>query len=84
MTDEDPDQVSASRYQPRLCATPTTMSLEAARNISIPELLHALNEKLYSECNRLREYRPPPAVSISSLETEVSIFQPSHLNHRGR
>ena len=58
------------------------MSLEAARNLSIPELLRVLNDKLHSECNRLQEYHPPLAVSISFLETEVSALS-SHLNHRG-
>ncbi|KAF9784621.1 hypothetical protein BJ322DRAFT_1109331 [Thelephora terrestris] len=47
------------------------MSSDAARDLSIPELLCVLNEKLYLECNRLREYRPPPAVSTASLETEI-------------
>ena len=48
------------------------MSLEAARDLSIPELLRVLNEKLGFEHARLRKYHPPPAVSTASLEAEVS------------
>ncbi|KAF9784626.1 hypothetical protein BJ322DRAFT_1109338 [Thelephora terrestris] len=47
------------------------MSLEAALNLSISELLHVLNNKLYLECKRLREYHPPPAVTTTSLGTEI-------------
>ena len=55
----------------QVCAASITMSLEAARDLSIPELLCMLNEKLYSECNRL-QYHPRSAGSIPSLEIEVS------------
>ena len=44
----------------------------AARDLSIPELLCVLNEKLGFEHARLRKYHPPPAVSTASLEAEVS------------
>ena len=49
------------------------MSLEAARNLSIPELLCVLNEKLYLEYNMLQGSHPLSAVSTASLETEVSV-----------
>ena len=55
--------------------TPTTTSSEPARNLSIPDLLRILNDKLYLECIRLREYYPPPAVPTASLEIEVSLYK---------
>jgi len=51
----------------------TIMSLEAARDLSIPELLRVLNGKLGLEQTRLRKYHPPPAFSTTSLEAEVSV-----------
>ena len=36
------------------------MSLEAARDLSITDLLHVLREKLEQEYTRLREVRLPP------------------------
>jgi len=48
------------------------MSSEAARNLSIPELLCALNEKLGLESSRLRQMCLPPIISIASLKAEVS------------
>ena len=48
------------------------MSLEAARGLTIPELLRVLNEKLGLECTRLRELPSPPDFSTASLEAEVS------------
>lgn len=59
------------------------MSLEAARNLSIPELLHVLNENLHWECNGLREYHPPPAISTASLKAEVSTQKSAYLSDRG-
>ena len=47
--------------------------MEAARNLSILDLLRVLNEKLDLECTRLRETRLPPVVSTASLGPEVSI-----------
>ena len=51
------------------------MSLEAIRDLSIQDLLRAVNEKLRLEYTRIRDTptRPVPAVS---LESEVSIRQP--------
>jgi len=49
----------------------TTMSLEAARGLSILELLHVLNEKLSLECTKL-QYPLPPVTSTASLGSEVS------------
>jgi hypothetical protein len=46
----------------------TTMSLEAARNLSVRDLLSVLNEKLNLECTRIRV---PPLVSAASPESEV-------------
>ena len=49
------------------------MPLEAALNLSVPELLRALNEKLGLECAKTRESCLPPILdSIPSLEAEVS------------
>jgi len=47
------------------------MSLEAARKLSIPELLCVLGEKLDMECSRVRELSLPLTVSAASLEHEV-------------
>jgi len=52
---------------------PVTMSLEAARKLSIPELLHALCEKLGTEHSRVRGIPLPLAVPVASLEPEVGI-----------
>ena len=52
--------------------TATIMSLETARDLSIPDLLRLLNEKLGLECTRLQETPPPPLVDTASLESEVS------------
>ena len=48
------------------------MSLEAARDLSIPDLLRVLNEKLGLQFTTLRNTPLPPAVSTASLEYEVS------------
>jgi len=53
------------------------MSLEAARDLSIPELLRVLNEKLGLEHTMLRKCHPP-AVSTTSLEVEVSAPSSAH------
>jgi len=51
----------------------TTMSeFEAARNLSIPDLLRLLKEKLGLEHAKLRKGPFPPATSTMSLESEVS------------
>jgi len=47
------------------------MSLEAARDLSIPELLYVLNEKLGLESSSLRQTCLPPIISIASLAAEV-------------
>ena len=60
------------------------MSLEAALDLSIPELLRVLSEKLGLECTRAREIRLPPVpTSITSLEAEVSIPQLAYFGERG-
>ena len=70
--------------QPHPCVSlPATMSLEASRNFFIPEPLRASKEKLRLVWNRLREYYYPPALSATSLETEVSTLGSAHLSHRG-
>ena len=61
----------------------TIMSLETARNLSIPDLLCLLNEKLGLGCTRLQETPFPLAVSVASLESEVSEPQSTHLNDTG-
>jgi hypothetical protein len=48
------------------------MCLEAARDLSIADLLHVLSEKLGLECTKLQDTPLPPAVSPASLEPEVS------------
>ena len=48
------------------------MSLETARNLSIPDLLDVVNEKLDLECVKLREIRLPPIAWATSMEREVS------------
>jgi hypothetical protein len=52
--------------------TPTAMSSAVGHDLSIPDLLHLLNEKLDLERTKLREAFLPPAVSAASLESEVS------------
>ena len=58
------------------------MSLEAARNLSIPDLLRVLDEKLKLEYYRLRNTQPPPFASVTLLESEVSMPQSVHPNKR--
>jgi len=53
----------------------TIMSLETARDLSIPDLLRVLNEKLDLEYTRLRGTPLPPTVSVASLESEVSDYR---------
>ena len=55
-----------------------TMSLEAARNLSIPELLHVLDEKLSLERTRLRG---TPLTATPSPESEVSAHWPLTVPH---
>ena len=44
--------------------------METGRDLSIPDLLRLLNEKLGLECTRLQE-TPLPPVSTALLESEV-------------
>jgi len=48
------------------------MSLKAARDLSIPDLLRVLNEKIGLEFTTLRNTSLSSAVSAGSLESEVS------------
>jgi len=48
------------------------MSLEAARDLSIPDLLRVLNQKIGLEFTTLRNTSLLPAASAASLEAEVS------------
>ena len=50
----------------------TTMSLEAARDLSIQDLLRVLNEKLGLECTRIRDIPLSRTVPATFLESEVS------------
>ena len=60
------------------------MPSEAAVNLSVPELLQALNEKLGLECTRARQTRLPPVPAlIVSLEAKVSILRSTYLGERG-
>ena len=53
-----------------------TMSLEAACDLSIQDLLHVLNEKLSLEWAQIRTIPTSHAVPAASLESEVSTRQP--------
>ena len=56
---------------PVTLSPPPAMS-EAARNLSVQDLFRLLDEKLATECTRLRATSLPPAVSTASLESDVS------------
>ena len=56
------------------------MSSEIALNLSIPELLRALNEKLGLECTRAREICIPLILNSISVKAEVSGSQSIRLN----
>jgi hypothetical protein len=66
---------------PPLATVNTIMSLGAvpARDLSIPDLLHMLNQKLGLERVRLPRSLPPVA-SAASLESEVSMRWSAHLD----
>ena len=51
---------------------PIAMSLEAARDLSIPDLVRVLNEKIDLGFTTLRNTSLPSAASAASLESEVS------------
>ena len=73
---ETPDFTSNfAGHQPHFSVAAAAMSLEAAPNLSVPELLRVLNEKLGLECTRAREIRFPPVPgSVNSLSrAQVSI-----------
>ena len=55
-----------------LLVTTIMSKLKAARDLSIPDLLRLLNEKLGLECTRLRETPLPPLASVASSESEVN------------
>ena len=46
--------------------------MEAARDLSLPDLLRVLNEKILLERARVQDTIISPALSTTSLETEVS------------
>ena len=48
------------------------MSLQATSDLSVPELVRLLNEKLGLKSTGLREIRISPSISASALEPEVS------------
>jgi len=62
---------------------PTIMSLEAARNLSIPDLIHVLNEKLNLEWSSLLQTPLPPSVSLASVDSDVRVPSSVHLNEHG-
>ena len=67
-----------SRYQPHFYQVPaTSMLVEAVRNLSVSELLRALNEKLGLECTRIRNISTSHTVPAASLKSEVSIRLPT-------
>ena len=53
------------------------MSLEAACDLSIQDLLYLLNEKLDLEWTRMRDISTPRPVPAIFLESEVSTRQPA-------
>jgi len=55
--------------------TAIVMSSSAAHNLSVLELLQALNEKLDLEFSRVRETCVRPVVPAAPLKTEVSAPQ---------
>ena len=60
------------------------MSSDTILNLSVLELLQALNEKLGSECTRLQETRLPPGPTFAAvLETEASAHRSIHPDERG-
>ena len=63
-------------HQPHLFATFTTMALDAARDLSVPELLLVLNEKLKPECIRPQKTRP----STTEMDSEVSTRRPASVS----
>lgn len=58
-----------SRHESDVLVAPTIMSLEAARDFSIPDLLRLVDKKLDLECIRIRV---SPITSAALLESEVS------------
>ena len=52
------------------------MLSKAIRDLSIRDLLHALNEKLGLECTQIRDIAPSHVVPAASLESKVSTRQP--------
>ena len=66
------------RIQQSIAQATPIMSLEAARELSIPELLRVLNEKIGIEHSRVREMPPPLAVSAATRELEVRARYPEH------
>ena len=57
------------------CVAAIVMSSSAAHNLSVLELLQALNEKLDLEFSRVRENCVRPVVPAAPLQTEVSAPQ---------
>ena len=65
--------VSGSRYQPHSWIA-VIMSVGAARNLSVLELLQVLDEKLDLEFARVQGICSPPLAHAASLKTEVSML----------
>ena len=75
---------SGSRYRPHACvAAIIIMSSEAARNLSVFELLQALNDKLDLEFARVEGICSLPAVPAAPLQTEVSTPRKIYLHDVG-
>lgn len=60
------------------------MSLEAARELSIPELIRALNEKINVEWSSLLVTPLPPGASVASVRSEVRTSWPIYLDELWR
>ena len=56
------------------------MPSEAARELSVPDLIHALSEKINVKWSGLLETPLPPGVSVASVQSEVRACWSIHLN----
>ena len=82
MTGSGRERVAKSRYRSRFWTAPLTMPFEAARDLSIPDLLRVLSEKLNQECSRLQENPLPPVVTPAfEVESEVRPLSFNCLSH---
>ena len=60
------------------------MSPEAAHGLSVPDIIHALNEKISVEWSKLMETPLHPGVSTASVQSEVRAPWPIYLDQLRR